>query len=177
MLKRFVSGRLGNILLLVFEIMVGVLLLVNPTGFTTAIVVGTGILMTIAGVVCATLYFAGEPVTMAARQLLFKGLLLVLAGLLAITQHHLILQAFPILTVMYALAMLVLAAYKVQRMTDMLRVHAGRWYMPAASAALAALLALFILTNPWGATQVVWTFVGISLILEAALEIATLVLN
>ena len=45
-----------------------------------------------------------------------------------------------------------------------------------AHAALAVVLALFILLNPNTAMNIVWGFMGVSIILEAGLEIATIIL-
>lgn len=50
------------------------------------------------------------------------------------------------------------------------------WYMPGIAAALAALMAIIILVNPFGAVTAVWTFVAISLIAQAVVEIVTIAL-
>lgn len=174
MMKKFLSGRFGGMLLCVAEILVGILLLVNPEGFTSGIVIGAGVVMLVAGVVFGTIYFVGDAQTMAVRRTLFKGILLLLGGIFCVTKYDVLLKAFPLLTWLYAAAMLVLAAYKLQCAVDIIRLSGIRWYVPAISAALAFLLALFILLNPYGATQIVWGFLGVSLILEAGLEIATI---
>ena len=108
--------------------------------------------------------------------MLFKGLLSMMAGAVCITKYDWFLSAFPLLTVIYAVAMLILAAAKLQRMADMRRMHLPRWYMPGISAALAAVLAAIILINPFGAAAAVWTFVAISLIAEAIVEVVTIAL-
>ena len=87
-----------------------------------------------------------------------------------------LLAALPFVTWVYAIAMLILAAYKVQCTVDILRLSGIRWYFPAISAALAVVLALFILLNPNTAMNIVWGFMGVSIILEAGLEIATIIL-
>ena len=89
------------------------------------------------------------------------------------TDYGLITGCFSIV---YAIAMLILAAYKVQCTVDILRLSGIRWYFPAISAALAVVLALFILLNPNTAMNIVWGFMGVSIILEAGLEIATIIL-
>ena len=89
------------------------------------------------------------------------------------TDYGLITGCFSIV---YAIAMLILAAYKVQYAVDILSLSSIRWYFPAISAALAVVLALFILLNPNTAMNIVWGFMGVSIILEAGLEIATIIL-
>ena len=74
------------------------------------------------------------------------------------------------------LFLLLLGVDVVQCTVDILRLSGIRWYFPAISAALAVVLALFILLNPNTAMNIVWGFMGVSIILEAGLEIATIIL-
>ena len=175
--KTLFSGHLGGLVLCVMEIVVGVLLLVDPVGFTSGIIIGAGWVMAVLGAVSIVRYFMLAPEEAAKAQLLFRGLTLGMAGTLCITQYAWFLTAFPLLTVLYAGWMLVLAAMKLQQMTDMLRRKAGRWYMPAIAAGLAVVLAIIILVNPFGAAKAVWTFVGISLIAEAVVELVGAILK
>ena len=175
-MKKFLTSKIGNILLCIAEIIVGVLLLVNPDAVTSAFVIGAGAVMILTGIVFCTLYFVGEAEKMVIKQLLFKGLLLIILGILCVTQYGILLAALPFVTWVYAIAMLILAAYKVQCTVDILRLSGIRWYFPAISAALAVVLALFILLNPNTAMNIVWGFMGVSIILEAWLEIATIIL-
>ena len=175
-MKKFLTSKIGNILLCIAEIIVGVLLLVNPDAVTSAFVIGAGAVMILTGIVFCTLYFVGEAEKMVIKQLLFKGLLLIILGVLCVTQYGVLLAALPFVTWVYAIAMLILAAYKVQCTVDILRLSGIRWYFPAISAALAVVLALFILLNPNTAMNIVWGLMGVSIILEAGLEIATIIL-
>lgn len=171
-IRTFLKGRFGGVALCVLEIAVGVLLLINPVGFTSAIIIGAGAVMALSGVVCIIRYFMAKPDAALQGQLLFRGLLLAMAGGLCMTQYGWFLTAFPLLTVLYAGWMLVLAAMRVQQMVDCLRLKAGRWYIPGIAAALAAVLAVIILINPFGAVGAVWTFVAVSLIVEAVMDLA-----
>lgn len=175
-MKKFLTSKIGNILLCIAEIIVGVLLLVNPDAVTSAFIIGAGAVMILTGIVFCTLYFVGEAEKMVIKQLLFKGLLLIILGVLCVTQYGVLLAALPFVTWVYAIAMLILAAYKVQCTVDILRLSGIRWYFPAISAALAVVLALFILLNPNTAMNIVWGFMGVFIILEAGLEIATIIL-
>lgn len=175
-IRNFFHGKMGSIITCILEIVVGVLLLINPIGFTSGIIIGSGVAMCLGGLLSIVRYFMMKPEVAAQRQLLFKGLLGVMAGAVCIVKYDWFLSAFPLLTVLYAVAMLILAAAKLQRMADMRRMHLPRWYMPGISAALAAVLAAIILINPFGAVAAVWTFVAVSLIAEAIVEIVTIAL-
>ncbi len=170
-MKQFFKGRTGSIVLCAIEIIVGILLFINPVGFTSSIIIGAGVLMVLAGIACGVRYFLSKPESGMMRQLLFKALVLGMAGIVCITKYGWFLTAFPLLTVLYAGWMLVVAAMKTQQMADMLRMKTGRWYMPGIAAALAAVLGLIILVNPFGAVNAVWMFVAISLIAEAVVEL------
>lgn len=176
-MKTIFQGRVGGLVLCVREILVGVLLLINPVSFTSGIIIGAGWVMALVGLVSIGRYFLSTPEEGAKGQLLFQGLTLGLAGVVCITKYAWFLTAFPLLTVIYAGWMLVIAAMKLQRMADMLRLKTGRWYMPGIAAALAIILAVIILWNPFGAANAVWTFVGVSLIAEAVVELVGAILR
>jgi len=175
-IKSIFHGKSGSIITCVLEIVVGVLLLINPVGFTSGIIIGAGVVMCLGGLLSTGRYFMMKPEDAAQRQLLFKGLLGIMAGAACITKYDWFLSAFPLLTVLYAAAMLILAAARLQRMADMRRMQLPRWYMPGISALLSAVLAAIILINPFGAVAAVWTFAAISLIAEAIVEIITIAL-
>ncbi len=175
-IKGIFHGKSGSIITCILEIVVGVLLLINPVGFTSGIIIGAGVLLCLGGLLSIVRYFMMKPEIAAQKQLLFKGLLAILGGAVCITKYDWFLSAFPLLTVLYAIAMLILAAGKLQKMADMKRLGLPRWYMPGISAAMAAVLSAIILLNPFGAVAAVWTFVAISLIAEAIVEIVTIAL-
>jgi len=173
-IKGIFHGKSGSIITCVLEIVVGVLLLIDPVGFTSGIIVGCGVLLCLTGVLSVVRYFMMRPELAAQKQLLFKGILSVMAGVVCITKHDWFIGAFPLLTVLYAIAMLILAAAKLQKMADMKRLQSPHWYMPGISALMAAVLGAVILINPFGAVAAVWTFAAISLIAEAVVEIITI---
>ena len=90
-MKKFLTSKIGNILLCIAEIIVGVLLLVNPDAVTSAFIIGAGAVMILTGIVFCTLYFVGEAEKMVIKQLLFKGLLLIILGVLCVTQYGVLL--------------------------------------------------------------------------------------
>ena len=147
-MKKFLTSKIGNILLCIAEIIVGVLLLVNPDAVTSAFIIGAGAVMILTGIVFCTLYFVGEAEKMVIKQLLFKGLLLIILGVLCVTQYGVLLAALPFVTWVYAIAMLILAAYKVQCTVDILRLSGIRWYFPAYLRFMAAAMLLPRLVFP-----------------------------
>ena len=161
-IRNLFQGKSGSIMICILEIVVGVLLLIDPVGFTSGIIIGAGVLMCLGGVLSVVRYFMLKPEIAAQKQLLFKGVTALLAGAACITKYGWFLTAFPLLTVIYAIAMLILAAAKLQKMADLRRLGMERWYMPGVSAALAAVLAAVWLKVPF-----VWMdLLGFALILS-----------
>ena len=50
-----------------------------------------------------------------------------------------------------------------------------KWFLAAAGALMSVVFAVVILVNPFHSTKFLWIFVGVSLILEAAVDIMALV--
>ncbi len=171
------SGSLGVIIMCLCEILVGVLLLINPAGFTAGIIIGLGWVLIGLGLVSAVSYFRTAPVEAAKEQKLVKGLCLMLLGAFCAFRSGWFIAAFPLLSIAYGLAMLLTGIIRVQWTVDSLRLKTGRWYWPALGAAVTLIFAAVILANPFSTTVLMWNFVAISLIIEAALDIATLIFN
>ena len=92
-IKSIFQGRTGSILTCILEIVVGVLLLINPVGFTSGIIIGAGVLLCLGGLLSVIRYFMVKPDVAAQKQLLFKGLISVMAGAACITKYDWFLSA------------------------------------------------------------------------------------
>ena len=84
---------------------------------------------------------------------------------------HWFIAAFPLLTVLYGIGTLVTGIAKVQWMTNRIRLKAKRWFLMGLSAALTIVCAVIILYNPFSSTAVLWTFIAITLIVEAVVDV------
>lgn len=157
------------------EIIIGALLLVDPIGFTSGIIIALGAALLAAGVLCVIGYFRTSPVEAALRGDLAKGLFLLLCGGLCAFRSGWFIAAFPLLTVLYGVVILLAGLGKVQWAVDALRLKTGRWFLPAISAAVTILCGGVILSDPFASTVVMWMFIGISLIVEAVLDIVVLI--
>ena len=71
MLKR----NLSSMAMSIAEVIIGILLLVNPIGFTSGIIIAFGIVLMIMGISKTIKYFRTEPEEAAVSQILVKGLL------------------------------------------------------------------------------------------------------
>ncbi len=160
-----------SLLMSILEVAVGILLLINPVGFTTGIIVTIGLVLLILGVAHVVGYFRTEPEEAAKKGGLSKGILLLLGGLFCVIKPTWFLTVFPLFTVFYGVLMLVTGVSRVQWTVDMLRRKQKYWFLALIGAVLALLFAVLILTNPFATTAILWNFIGVSLIVEAVADV------
>ena len=166
MLKR----NLGSVAMSLAEIIIGILLLVNPVGFTSGIIVAFGIVLMIMGIGTTIKYFRTEPEEAAVSQILVKGLLELLGGAFCAFNSHWLIATFPVLTLVYGVVILVAGITKLQWTVDIIRMKRSKWFWMAISAAISILCGITVITNPFSTTAVLWMFIGISLIVDAVFD-------
>lgn len=172
-LKRSLNGTVMSLV----ELIVGILLLINPVGFTSGIIVACGIVLMVCGLVSAIKYFRAEPEDAAVKQLLAKGLAELLVGAFCAFHSHWFVVTFPVLTLIYGVVILFTGLTKVQWTVDMLRLKRKRWFLAMISAAVSVICGIVIITSPFSTTAVLWMFTGISLVVEAVFDIMTAILG
>lgn len=166
-IKRSLSG----IAMSLVEFIIGILLLLNPVGFTSGIIATFGVVLMIMGISSIIKYFRTEPEEAAANQSLAKGLIQLLAGVFCTFNFRWFIVTFPVLTLLYGVVILITGLTKLQWMVDIIRMKRRRWFLATISAAVSILCGIVIITSPFSTTAVLWMFIGISLIVEAVFDI------
>ena len=172
-----IKENFGSLVLCLMELLIGILLLISPVGFTAGIIITFGFIVMIRGFIAIIRYFKSAPLSAEKEQNLAKGLIGVVFGGFCILQTQWLIAAFPVLTVLYGIAILVTGFYKIQFVADMLRQGKPQWGWAAASAVLSVLFAIMILMNPFSTTITLWTFTAITLIAEAIVDVIYLVMK
>lgn len=166
------NNLLGNKLLLCFcEILTGIILLINPHGFTVLIITALGAVLTVIGLISIIRYFRADPYEAIIGQGLMKGLCAILAGVFCILKSEWFLIAFPIITVIYGIGILITGIVRIQWTIDMLRIKRGKWYLAAIGALTAIVCGIVIIVNPFDTTAMIWIFTGIAMIAEAVIDL------
>ena len=173
----FLKQNGGAIVAGLVELLIGILLFVDPVGFTSGILMVVGVILLLCGVVCLIHYFNTDPVQAALEQNFSKGLIMILLGGFLVLRTQQVIALFPLLTHLYGVAILIIGVAKLQQGVDLLRLKARYWFLAGVNALLAILFAAIILSNPFTSTIVLWQVAAISLIVEAVLDIAVLFLN
>ena len=166
MLKR----NLSSVGMSLAEIIIGILLLVNPVAFTSGIIITFGITLMIMGIGTTVKYFHTEPEEAAVGQILVKGLLMLLAGAFCTFNSHWFIATFPVLTLVYGVVILITGITKIQWTMDIIRMKRSKWFWMAISAVISILCGIVIIISPFSTTAVLWMFVGVSLIVEAIFD-------
>jgi len=168
----------GNgIILCLFELVVGVLLLIDPVGFTSGIIMVAGAVLMVLGLARVIQYFRESSSEAAVGQTLVKGLIALLAGAFCAFKTEWFLVTFPVLTIIYGVVILVTGIGKVQLAVDMLRQKNKKWFWAAINAMIAIVCAVVILRSPFASTAVLWVFTGISLVVEVVFDVITMVVS
>lgn len=171
------KGRSGltSLILCLCELVVGVLLFVSPVGFTSAIIMILGAVLVVVGVVDVVNYFRAAPLEAALGNKLTRGLLAIVFGLFCLLRSHWFIVTFPVLTILYGIAILISGLVKVQWAVDLARQKLPHWGWMALAAVVTLIFALVILLDPFTTAGVLWTFVAVALIVQAVLDLLTLI--
>jgi len=172
---RKLNMGIASILMSLVEILIGVLLLINPVGFTSGIIKMFGSILALFGICEVIQYFRIYAEEAAQRNWLMKGILFTLTGLFCVFKTEWFIVTFPVITLLYGVLILITGIGKLQKAIDMLRLKKKFWYIMLISAALTLVVAVLAISNPFATTAVLWTFVGVSLIVEAVMDVVAFV--
>ncbi len=172
---KFLKNHFASIGMFLLEILVGILLLINPVGFTSGIIIGAGLVLILLGIVCVIKYFRAEPEEAAKSQNLMKGMIALLAGIFCALRSEWFVVTFPVITLIYGVVILITGLGKIQWTVDILRQKKPKWFLCALSALVSTACGLVIIAAPFSTTAVLWIFTGIGLIVDACFDIVALI--
>ena len=81
------------------------------------------------------------------------------------------------LAVVYGLLQIAVGFVKVQKTVDALRMHWPLWQLSAVSALISLLFGFIIVLNPGMVLMSIWTFTGVTLIIEGVFDAAVLIVT
>ena len=174
---KFLKKNWPILLTALFLIAIGILLLIDPTGFTTSILKFGGILLILLGIWDMIKYFRADPVEGMKGSGFFSGLAMIAGGCFCLFKTGWFLRAFPVLAVVYGIFQILLGFRKLQRMVDAIRMKIAGWWLLAISAAVTLLFGFWITANPGTVLLGVWTFTGIAMIIEGVLDLVIMILQ
>lgn len=172
-LKEYMEGSIFCL----FELIAGVMLLIDPIGLTSWIIIIAGGAMMLMGVLKIVKYFRTSAREAAQGQTLVRGLLLMLGGGFCVFRTEWFLVTFPVLTIIYGVAILMTGIAKIQLTVDMLRQKNKKWFLAAINAIVSIICAVVILRSPFSSTVMLWVFTGVALIVEGIFDVITMIMG
>ena len=141
------------------------------------IIIAIGVALMMRGVMDVVSYFKASPTEAAKQRGLAQGVICLLLGFVCSFMTSWLLAVFPFMGMVYGIMLVLLGIEKVQTAIDQKRLGAGKWYMPAISAAISVICGAVIMLNPFTTTVYMWMFTGISLIVEAIADVVSFAMN
>ncbi len=173
----FVKTSISSLFSCIVEIIIGILLLIDPIGFTSGILIAFGIVLCIMGLAKIIRYFRTEPEEAAHEGNLAAGIGCILAGFVCAVKTQWIIATFPMITVVYGIVCLLAGISKLQVSVDLARAKHKYWFVALIGSVLTVVCSIFIISNPFTSTAALWMFIGISLIVEAVLDLVTYIFS
>ncbi|MCC8063569.1 MAG: DUF308 domain-containing protein [Clostridiales bacterium] len=165
--------NLSNLIMSLCELVIGILLLMDPVGYTTGVITVVGAVLVVLGIISAVSHFRLPPEEAMRGHQLTVGLIELAVGLFCVFCSDWFIDTFPVLTLLYGVVLLVTGFVKVQWAIDLARMRRRQWFIALIGAALSFLGAAIIFTHPLTATSFLWVYTAITLIAEAVLDIVT----
>ena len=170
-----IKENFGNIIMSLGEILIGILLLIKPIGFTKGIIIIVGAILIILGIINIVKYVTSDIFQSIKEQSLSTGLIFVTIGLFCVLRTNWFIITFPVLTILYGIMIFIMGLKKVQWSIDLVRLKRKHWFIVGLSAVTSIMFAIIIMNNPFSTTAILWQFTGIILIIESILDVIALV--
>lgn len=144
-------------------ILIGIFIIVFPEGSGNILCRIIGGALTVLGVIHAVSYFSGERTEVFGSFALVQG-----AALIGFGVYFLIKPEFlaSILTVCFAIILLVGGVMKLQYGADLARLEASGWWFEIAGAVLMVIFGIVSLVNPFPAAATLMMFIGIAVLIN-----------
>ena len=169
--------HLPVILIIVIELVFGIMLFVNPELFTTVVISVIGGLLIIIGGINLFRYVKAKQNGESSALTLTVSVILVLLGIFALFFPKTIIEMIASLVLVYGIVLAISGIYKIGLFIDFRKALIPVNFMHLISGLLAIVLGVVIMFQPFKALNVMWIFTGILLIVMAAVDIASLIMN
>lgn len=170
-----IKENFGNIIMFLLEILVGILLLIKPIGFTKGIIILVGIILTVLGIINIIRYFTTDIIYAIKEQSLYNGFIFISLGLFCILCTNWFIATFPVLTILYGIAIFIIGLKKLSWTVNLIRLKRKHWLIVGISAVSSLIFSIIIMKNPFSTITILWQFTGIVLIIESILDIIGIV--
>ena len=168
-MKQWIRKISVTLALAVLELLLGILLLCNPVGLSSAVIIAAGLLLVLLGAYHLLQYTRLPREEAVKTWKLASGAGILTIGIVAVANQSWMVQIVGTLSALYSIMITASAFMKLQIAVDALRDGRKYWYLMGVSFLLTAVLSVLLLINPFAGNGI-WIFAGIALILIAVLD-------
>ncbi len=148
------------------ELALGLLLLINPVGVTSFVLIAVGILVIMLGGLQVFHYIRMPREEAAKTWKLAYGVGLLALGIISIIYYSWVLEQLSKLTILYGGLTMASASMKLQIAVDELRAREDPWRLMSLSCLVSAILGTLLFIQPF-AESAMWIIAGVMLIILA----------
>ena len=170
-MKKRLSNNFSIILVILFEAIVGVLLFVNPERFTRSIIVIFGVIMLIMGIGNLIQALRTRVDGAPDSYLMAAAIAELIIGAVLTIGNKLVYGIFPVIAVIYGVFLIIVGIHKARVYVRLKKIGFRPSILSIISALAAIALGVVILLNPFETVETLWKFAGISLAVEAVLDL------
>lgn len=150
----------------VAKIVAGVLLLINANMFISIIFRISGICMLIAGIYYLIQYFTYDR----SNANMTRAIIWLVLGAVFTFATDAMMGIFPMLTMMFAILLLISGIAQIRVAVGMAGAHVPGWGLQMISTVLTIVIALLVLFNPFDTVSVLWKITGVLLIINGLID-------
>lgn len=172
-MKRFLKNANSGIICIV-EIIVGVLLLLDPHSFISYILIIAGAFIALSGIVSLIKYFTSSVEDGEASQGLLNSLVSLTIGAFLIIKNNIAFEALDLITIVFGIAILYTGYQKLQKAVD--KIRRKQIFIVALISALVTIACSVLIIFVIG-EKIIWVFMGVALIVEAVIDLADIIVG
>lgn len=170
--------QLPVIVFLFFELVVGIMLFINPEEFTRIAILIFGITMLVNSVIFVAWFLISKkrgdepgPLSIVVSVISF------VIGLICVIFTDWILGLFAVIVTVYGVFLIVSGIFKIKSYVDVRKAEIKGSVLMIAAAVLSIILGTVIVLHPIESTVIMWRFAGGALVFEALLDIVALIMS
>ena len=166
---------LPAILVILFEIFVGVMLLINPEGFTKVVIIILGALLLILAIVFLVNFIRAKKDEEGGTGALIGAIICFIVGLLCVIFSQGVVGLLESLAIIYGIILFIFGLNKIiMFFATRNEGYSASWFH-IVSGIIALALGVVIFLYPRDATITVWVITGIALLAEAVFDIISVI--
>lgn len=174
---KILKGSINGIVTIILQALVGVFLIIDPFGFTKAVLVTFAAALIVVGIVNILKFIFNRNSSLFPKVRLFAGLIALAAGLIVLCLALLVKKLLSFAVIVYGIVLLVTGIIKLNEYFEAKKFSSYVPKMILLSAGLSVIAGIVIVINPFETTLLTMKVIGIWLIVQCLLDLVPLILQ